>query len=102
MNLPRVLENLRLLVSEGVNVIPRLPLIPFHAQPGEYAAGAGCTDPAENQAIHLLPFHQYGEPKYRLLGKTWSMKEVPAPSSADVTTMREMAERAGFQVTVGG
>ncbi|MFR0315064.1 hypothetical protein ACLHY6_28980, partial [Escherichia coli] len=28
--------------------------------------------------------------------------EVPAPSSADVTTMREMAERAGFQVTVGG
>ena len=22
----------------------------FHAQPGEYAAGAGCTDPAENQA----------------------------------------------------
>ncbi|HCP1936794.1 TPA: [formate-C-acetyltransferase]-activating enzyme, partial [Escherichia coli] len=43
-----------------------------------------------------------GEPKYRLLGKTWSMKEVPAPSSADVATMREMAERAGFQVTVGG
>lgn len=27
MNLQRVLENLRLLVSEGVNVIPRLPLI---------------------------------------------------------------------------
>ncbi len=25
-----------------------------------------------------------------------------APSSADVATMREMAERAGFQVTVGG
>ncbi|EFL3858173.1 hypothetical protein AB146_002756 [Escherichia coli] len=43
-----------------------------------------------------------GEPKYRLLGKTWSMKEVPAPSSADVATMREMAERAGLQVTVGG
>ena len=79
MNLPRVLENLRLLVSEGVNVIP-----------------------LNIRQIHLLPFHQYGEPKYRLLGKTWSMKEVPAPSSADVTTMREMAERAGFQVTVGG
>ncbi|HAJ4251392.1 TPA: [formate-C-acetyltransferase]-activating enzyme [Escherichia coli] len=79
MNLPRVLENLRLLVSEGVNVIP-----------------------LKIRQIHLLPFHQYGEPKYRLLGKTWSMKEVPAPSSADVTTMREMAERAGFQVTVGG
>ena len=58
--------------------------------------------PLNIRQIHLLPFHQYGEPKYRLLGKTWSMKEVPAPSSADVATMREMAERAGFQVTVGG
>ncbi len=45
--------------------------------------------PLKIRQIHLLPFHQYGEPKYRLLGKTWSMKEVPAPSSADVTTMRE-------------
>ena len=58
--------------------------------------------PLNIRQIHLLPFHQYGEPKYRLLGKTWSMKEVPAPSSADVATMREMAERAGLQVTVGG
>lgn len=56
--------------------------------------------PLNIRQIHLLPFHQYGEPKYRLLGKTWSMKDVAAPSSADVTTMREMAERAGFQVTV--
>ncbi|HGB9459430.1 TPA: [formate-C-acetyltransferase]-activating enzyme [Escherichia coli] len=76
MNLPRVLENMQ----QALDV-----LIPLKIR-----------------QIHLLPFHQYGEPKYRLLGKTWSMKEVPAPSSADVTTMREMAERAGFQVTVGG
>lgn len=58
--------------------------------------------PLKIRQIHLLPFHQYGEPKYRLLGKTWSMKDVAAPSSADVATMREMAERTGFQVTVGG
>ncbi|XNM89245.1 [formate-C-acetyltransferase]-activating enzyme [Escherichia coli] len=44
-------EELRLLVSEGVNVIPRFTADPwFHAQPGEYAAGAGCADPAEYQA----------------------------------------------------
>ncbi len=102
MNLPRVLENLRLLVSEGVNVIPRLPLIPFHAQPGEYAAGAGCTDPAENQADPSVTVSSVRRTEIPPAGKTWSMKEVPAPSSADVTTMREMAERAGFQVTVGG
>ncbi|HGF6386457.1 TPA: [formate-C-acetyltransferase]-activating enzyme, partial [Escherichia coli] len=103
MNLPRVLENLRLLVSEGVNVIPRLPLIPgFTLSRENMQQALDVLIPLKIRQIHLLPFHQYGEPKYRLLGKTWSMKEVPAPSSADVTTMREMAERAGFQVTVGG
>ena len=101
MNLQRVLENLRLLVSEGVNVIPRLPLIPgFTLQPGEYAAGADVI-PLNIKQIHLLPFHQYGEPKYRLLGKTWSMKEVSAPSSADVATMREMANGPDFRFTGG-
>lgn len=101
MNLPRVLENLRLLVSEGVNVIPRLPLIHgFTLSRENMQQALDVLIPLKIRQIHLLPFHQYGEPKYRLLGKTWSMKEVPAPSSADVTTMREMAERAGFQVTV--
>lgn len=103
MNLPRVLENLRLLVSEGVNVIPRLPLIlGFTLSRENMQQALDVLIPLNIKQIHLLPFHQYGEPKYRLLGKTWSMKEVATPSSADVATMREMAERAGFQVTVGG
>ncbi|EEW0115320.1 TPA: [formate-C-acetyltransferase]-activating enzyme [Escherichia albertii] len=103
MNLPRVLENLRLLVSEDVNVIPRLPLIPGYTLTKENMQQAlDVLIPLNIRQIHLLPFHQYGEPKYRLLGKTWSMKEVAAPSLTDVALMRGMAERAGFQVTVGG
>ncbi|SUX76392.1 pyruvate formate-lyase 2 activating enzyme [Citrobacter freundii] len=40
MNLPRVLANLRLMVAEGVNVIPRLPLIPgFTMNVEKHAAG---------------------------------------------------------------
>ena len=80
MNLPRVLENLRLLVSEGVNVIPRLPLIPgFTLSRENMQQALDVLIPLKIRQIHLLLFHQYGEPKYRLLGKTWSMKEVPAP-----------------------
>lgn len=80
---------------------PAPKLLPTQA-PIAHGASAEVLIPLNIRQIHLLPFHQYGEPKYRLLGKTWSMKEVPAPSSADVATMREMAERAGLQVTVGG
>ena len=103
MNLPRVLANLRLLVEEGVNVIPRLPLIPGFTMNSDNTqhvltmlSSLGITQ------VHLLPFHQYGEPKYSLLGLPWLMKEVPVPTAQEVDIIRKMAECAGFQVTVGG
>ncbi|PLL15175.1 [formate-C-acetyltransferase]-activating enzyme, partial [Klebsiella michiganensis] len=52
--------------------------------------------------IHLLPFHQYGEPKYHLLGKKWSMSMIKAPAESEIQPFRTLAERAGFSVTVGG
>lgn len=103
MNLPRVLENLRLLVREGINVIPRLPLIPgYTLSAGNMQRALTLLSALGIKQVHLLPFHQYGEPKYRLLGQGWSMKDVPAPSAHEVAALREMAECAGFEVTVGG
>jgi pyruvate formate lyase activating enzyme len=78
MNLPRVLENLRLLVSEGIHVIPRLPLIPgFTLSTENLQRALTLLTSLGIKQVHLLPFHQYGEPKYRLLGQQWSMKDVP-------------------------
>ena len=103
LNLPRVLDNLRLLVNEGITVIPRLPLIPGYTLNVEnmQRALAVLLSSGINQ-VHLLPFHQYGEAKYRLLGQAWAMKDVPVPSSQEVAEMQALAERAGFLVTVGG
>ncbi|MEG1421320.1 MAG: [formate-C-acetyltransferase]-activating enzyme [Citrobacter sp.] len=103
MNLSRVLANLQLLVSEGVNVIPRLPLIPgFTLSVENMQRALTLLSSLDIKQVHLLPFHQYGEPKYRLLGQQWSMKDVSAPSAQEVATLRKMAENAGFQVTMGG
>lgn len=103
MNLPRVLENLRLLVSEGIHVIPRLPLIPgFTLSTENLQRALTLLTSLGIKQVHLLPFHQYGEPKYRLLGQQWSMKDVPAPSAQEVAALCEIAECAGFQVTIGG
>jgi glycyl-radical enzyme activating protein family len=103
MNLPRVLENLRLLVREGINVIPRLPLIPgYTLNPGNLQQALTLLTSLGIKQVHLLPFHQYGEPKYRLLGREWSMKDTPAPTAKEVAVLCEMAKRAGFQVTTGG
>ena len=103
MNLPRVLANLRLMVAEGVNIIPRLPLIPGFTMNVENTQQAlTLLSSLGIKQVHLLPFHQYGEPKYNLLGLPWSMKEVPVPSAQEIGFIRKMAECAGFQVTVGG
>ena len=103
MNLPRVLANLRLLVEEGVNVIPRLPLIPgFTMNSDNTQHVLTMLSSLGIKQVHLLPFHQYGEPIYSLLGLPWLMKEVPVPTAQEVDIIRKMAEGAGFHVTVGG
>ncbi|MNP51178.1 4-hydroxyphenylacetate decarboxylase activating enzyme [compost metagenome] len=58
--------------------------------------------PSGIRQLHLLPFHQYGEPKYRLLGHEWTMSQVAVPTEEEIATMQQMAEQAGFLVTLGG
>lgn len=103
VNLPRVLENLTQLVGEGINVIPRVPLIPgYTLTDANMARVLAFLLPSGIRQLHLLPFHSYGEPKYRLLGQQWSMREVNPPTAEEVAAMRRMAEDKGFHVTTGG
>lgn len=103
VNLPRVLENLTQLVAEGINVIPRVPLIPgYTLTDANMASVLAFLLPSGIRQLHLLPFHSYGEPKYRLLGQQWSMREVSPPTADKVAAMRRMAEDKGFHVTIGG
>ncbi|MCM7515645.1 [formate-C-acetyltransferase]-activating enzyme [Enterobacter hormaechei] len=103
VNLPRVLENLTQLVAEGINVIPRVPLIPgYTLTDANMARVLAFLLPSGIRQLHLLPFHTYGEPKYRLLGQQWLMREVNPPTAHEVAAMRRMAEDKGFHVTTGG
>jgi len=103
VNLPRVMENLTQLVAEGINVIPRVPLIPgYTLTDANMASVLAFLLPSGIRQLHLLPFHSYGEPKYRLLGQQWSMREVSSPTADEVAAMRRMAEDKGFHVTIGG
>ncbi|EPW4259448.1 TPA: [formate-C-acetyltransferase]-activating enzyme [Enterobacter cloacae] len=103
VNLPRVMENLTQLVAAGINVIPRVPLIPgYTLTDANMASVLAFLLPSGIRQLHLLPFHSYGEPKYRLLGQQWSMREVSSPTADEVAAMRRMAEDKGFHVTIGG
>ncbi|MBL5886225.1 [formate-C-acetyltransferase]-activating enzyme [Lelliottia aquatilis] len=103
MNLPRALDNLLRLAEEGISVIPRVPLIPgFTLSEANMNRVLAFLIPSGIRQLHLLPFHQYGEPKYRLLGHEWTMSQVAVPTEEEIVTMQQMAERAGFLVTLGG
>ncbi|MCW8114113.1 [formate-C-acetyltransferase]-activating enzyme [Yersinia intermedia] len=103
LNLTRVLDNLRLLVAEGVNVIPRLPLIPgYTLSEDNFQHTLDVLAPLNLVELHLLPFHQYGEPKYTLLGQPWAMKDVAMPLPEELNKLKLIAESAGYRVTIGG
>ena len=103
INLARVLANLRLLRENGVKVTPRLPLIPgYTLNETNIAKAIGVLKSLSFSELHILPFHQYGEPKYGLLGRSWAMKAIPVPDDNEIAAIRIMAEQAGFKVTTGG
>lgn len=103
MNQPRVLENFRLLVAEGIKVIPRLPLIPGYTLSTENVAQIlAFLAPLPVEEVHLLPFHQYGEPKYSLLEREWAMAGIKAPEAEEIAPIRAMVEQAGYRVVMGG
>ncbi len=103
MNQPRVLENFRLLVAEGIKVIPRLPLIPGYTLSTENVAQIlAFLAPLPVDEVHLLPFHQYGEPKYSLLDREWAMAGIKAPEPEEIAPIQAMVEQAGYRVVMGG
>ncbi|MFV0262763.1 MAG: [formate-C-acetyltransferase]-activating enzyme [Kluyvera sp.] len=103
MNQPRVLENFRLLVAEGITVIPRLPLIPgFTLNEENVTQILAFLAPLPIDEVHLLPFHPYGEPKYSLLDREWAMAGINAPRAEALAPIQARVERAGYRVVMGG
>lgn len=103
VHLPRVLNNFALLVKENMSVIPRIPLIPGYTLSKEnFQLTLDFLSAFPLKELHLLPFHQYGEAKYRLLDLEYEMKDIPAPTAQEIAPFIAMAEAAGYAVTVGG
>ena len=103
MNQARVLQNFTALAQRGVKLLPRIPLIPgFTLSIENMQQILDFLHPFNLTEIHLLPFHKYGEAKYPLLDKTYSMHKTKVPDAATIAPLYAMAEKYGYNVTLGG
>ncbi len=99
-----ILDNLDFLLSNGSNVIIRIPLIP------------GITDTKENldrilkflsgynkqPEINILPYHRIAEGKYQKYGIKYMMKDVKELSDDEIAENKKIFENAGYKVKIGG
>jgi pyruvate formate lyase activating enzyme len=99
-----ILENLKRIAGSGTPVRLRLPLIPGmtddDANLTDIVRFAGSLETLEG--IDLLPFHRIGEEKYRRLGLVDTMAGAAPPSPLRVAEIKDIFEREGFVVTLGG
>lgn len=99
----RILRNFAALAGAGRQVVPRFPLVP------------GCNDGEDNLlamarflremrigTLHLLPFHQMGEGKYRMLDAAYGLRSRRAASDEDISRAVRVLEGASLCVVLNG
>ncbi|WP_297872233.1 glycyl-radical enzyme activating protein [uncultured Oscillibacter sp.] len=91
-----ILENMSRAIAGGKEVLPRLPVIPGYNDSLEDAAGfVRRLREVGADRIQLLPFHQFGENKYALLGRTYEYESVPALHKEELERFRQVFLDAG-------
>ena len=95
-NLP-ILANMKRGVQMGLEILPRIPVIPGYNDALEDARGmAGRLREVGLDRAQLLPFHQFGENKYHLLRKEYAYEDVPSYHREDLEEYRKAFTECGI------
>jgi pyruvate formate lyase activating enzyme len=98
-----VLENLEKLCRIGANVIIRMPVVPgANDSEKNLTATAELVTRLGITEIHLLPYHNYGESKYRMLGNDYALMDLEPASGKHLDAPKRVFERYGLRVSIGG
>lgn len=96
-------NNIKTLVRLHKKVIPRVPLIPGYTLDAENIKAIIIFVKSLNLTeIHLLPFHQYGSNKYKLLKKNYKLMDIAVPSDETIEKVASEMRYNGLKVIIGG
>jgi pyruvate formate lyase activating enzyme len=101
-----ILDNLKMLLGNGKEVMIRIPVIPGKnddlenlSEIRELLAGLKC----ENlRRIDLLPFHRIGIAKYRRFNLPYRMDDTEQPSTERMKELKGFFGETGIKVKIGG
>jgi pyruvate formate lyase activating enzyme len=86
-----IFDNLKRAIHSEKNVLPRLPVIPGYNNSLEDAKGFACVlNDVNAKKVQLLPFHQFGEKKYSMIGKEYAYADVPALYEEDLKEFQQV------------
>ena len=98
-----VLKNAREIAKISKTVV-RVPVIPgFNYSVEEIKDIADFAKTLTGvQTVHLLPYHSFGENKYGLMGREYTLKELKNMSPKDLEECKKAVEDCGLQCIIGG
>jgi pyruvate formate lyase activating enzyme len=101
-----ILDNYRLLLNSGRDLMIRFPVIPGvnddtnHLEKLRRFIISTKTDSLKR--INLLPFHKIGSSKYKRFKIPYRMEGIEPPSSEKMKLMKEFFMETGIKVKIGG
>lgn len=101
-----ILDNLRMVLKSGKDVMVRIPLIPGKNDDRENLTAARellRSLKSENlRKINILPFHKIGKAKYKKFNVPYLMNDTEQPSSERMRELKEFFEETDIKVKIGG
>ena len=92
-----ILANMKWAISQGKDVLPRIPVIPGFNNTLEDADGfAEKLKEVGAARVQLLPFHQFGEKKYQFLTRKYELSGVPGLHPEDLDPFIDRLRSAGI------
>ena len=80
-----IISNLKWAIEHHIEVLPRIPVIPdFNASLDDALGLAKLLVSVGAKRVQLLPFHQFGEKKYEMLNRDYTLKNKKALHPEDL------------------
>jgi len=99
-----ILENAKKISSKLVPMVVRIPVVPRYndREDNIEAMGRFISELPGVREVDLLPYHQFGEAKYKRLGLKYRLKGLKPPREEHLRSIKEKIESIGFEVKIGG